>query len=114
VRDHVSQLIASRMAQQLTGGRAVIWTDGLRFLPEGLEYSAKGIFGRKPPILIPYSQIHGCDAETGTFYLWMYGKKKPVAKESVARPNFFPGYLLLARLLAARPESVSQLAESDK
>jgi|GEM_PF-855817 len=115
VRDHVSQLIAQRMAQQLAGGRAVVWTDGLRFLPEGLEYSAKGLFGRKPPIMIPYSQIHGYDAETGTFYLWVYGKKKPEAKESVARANFFPGYLLLARLLANRPSaSLTQLAASEK
>jgi len=114
VRDKVSQLIAQRMAQQLASGRAVIWTDGLRFLPEALEYSAKGIFGRKPPVMIPYSQIHGYDAESGTLYLWMYGQKKPVAKESVARPNFFPGYLLLARLLAARPSaSLSQLAASE-
>jgi hypothetical protein len=113
VRDHVSQLIAERMAQQLALGRAVIWTDGLRFLPEGLEYRAKGLFGRKPPVMFPYSQIHGCDADAGTFHLWIYGQKKPVAKESVARPNFYPGYLLLARVLAARP-ATAQLAASEK
>lgn len=113
VRDHVSQLIAERMAGQLATGRAVIWTDGLRFLPEGLEYRAKGFFGRKPPEMFPYSQIHGYDADAGTFHLWIYGKNKPVAKESVARPNFFPGYLLLARLLAARP-ATAQLAASEQ
>jgi hypothetical protein len=103
LRDRVSQLIAQRMTQQLAVGRPVTWTDSLRFLPEGLEYTAKGLFGRKPPVMFPYSQIHGCDAEAGTFHLWIYGTKKPVAKESVTRPNFFPGYLLLARILAARP-----------
>jgi hypothetical protein len=112
VRDHVSQLIAQRMAQQLAVGSAVTWTDSLRFLPEGLEYRAKGLFGRKPPVIVLYSQIHGYDADAGTFHLWIYGKKKPVAKESVARPNFFPGYLLLARLLAARPAG-AQLAASE-
>ena len=113
IRDHVSQLIAQRMAQQLAAGRAVIWTDGLRFLSEGLEYRAKGLFGRKPPVIIPYSQIHGCDIDTGMFHLWIYDQKKPVAKESIARPNFFPGYLLLSRLLAARPAVAAQLAASD-
>jgi hypothetical protein len=112
IRDHVSQLIAQRMANQLAGGQTVIWTDGLRFLPEGLQYSAKGFFGRKLPVMIPYSQIHGYDADAGTFHLWIYGKNKPVAKESVALPNFFPGYLLLARLLAARP-AAAQLAVSE-
>jgi hypothetical protein len=100
------------MANQLAGGQTVIWTDGLRFLPEGLQYSAKGFFGRKLPVMIPYSQIHGYDADAGTFHLWIYGKNKPVAKESVALPNFFPGYLLLARLLAARP-AAAQLAVSE-
>jgi hypothetical protein len=111
IRDHVSQLIAERMARQIAAGRAVIWTDGLRFLPEGLEYRAKAIFGRKLPIIIPYSQMHGCDIDDKKFYLWIYDQKKPVANESTARPNFFPGYLLLSRLLAARP-AVAQLAES--
>lgn len=112
VRDRVSQLIAQRMAEQLAAGRSVTWTDGLRFLPEGLEYRAKGLFGRKPPVMIPYSQIHGYDADSGAFHLWIYGNKKPVAKESVVRPNFFPGYLLLARLMAARPAE-TQLAASE-
>lgn len=112
IREYVSQLIAERMAQQLAGGRAVIWTDGLRFLTEGLEYRAKWLFGRKAPVIFPYSQIHGYDADTGTFHLWIYGNKKPVAKESVARPNFFPGYLLLGRLLATRPAAAVQLAGS--
>ena len=110
VRDHVSELIAHRMAQQLAGGSAVVWTHGLRFLPEGLEYCSKRLFGRKPPVMIPYSQIHGYDADGGTFHLWIYGKKKPVVKESVGQPNFFPGYLLLARLLLARSAPAGQLA----
>jgi hypothetical protein len=58
--------------------------------------------------MVPYSQIHGYDADAGTFHLWIYGRKKPVAKESVARPNFYPGYLLLFRLLAARSASAAQ------
>jgi hypothetical protein len=106
LRDHVSALIANRMLQQFEAHQAVAWTDSFRFLPEGLEYRAAGILGRKPPILIPYSQIYGYDADGGTFNLWVYGKKKPVAKENVNKPNFFPGYHLLARLLVNRPAGI--------
>jgi len=103
LRDSVSQLIANRMAAEFGQGRTVVWTDGLRFLPEGLEYRASGFFGRKAPVLLPYSQILGHDANQGMFWLWVQGRKKPVVKENMALPNFFPGYMFLARLLAARP-----------
>jgi hypothetical protein len=102
LRDSVSRLIANRMAAEFGQGRSVVWTDGLRFLPEGIEYRASGFFGRKPPIVLPYSQILGHDANQGTFWLWIQGKKKPVVKENMAQPNFFPGYMFLTRLLAAR------------
>jgi hypothetical protein len=106
LRDHVSELIAHRMQQQFEAHQAVAWTDGFRFLPEGLEYRAASILGRKAPILIPYSQIYGYDADAGFFNLWVHGKKKPVAKENVNQPNFFPGYHLLARLLVNRPAGI--------
>jgi hypothetical protein len=110
LRDHVSELIANRLWEQFRMGRAVAWTDSFRFLPEGLEYRAAGILGRKAPILIPYSQIHGYDADAGIFHLWVHGKKKPVAKENVNQPNFFPGYHLLARLLANRPAEIETVS----
>jgi hypothetical protein len=103
LRDSVSQLIANRMAREFGEGRSVVWTDGLRFLPEGLEYRASGFLGRKAPIVLPYSQILGHDANQGVFWLWIQGRKKPVVKENMALPNFFPGYMFLLRLLAARP-----------
>lgn len=106
LRDHVSALIGNRLLEQFAASHAVTWTDCLRFLPEGLEYRAAGILGRKAPVLIPYSQIYGYDADFGVFSLWVQGKKKPVAKENVNKPNFFPGYHVLARLLAAPPVGV--------
>jgi hypothetical protein len=102
LRDTISERIANRMAAQFALGRAVMWTDGLRFLPEGLEYRAAGFFGRKAPVLFPYSQIAGFDANQGTYWLWVHGRKKPVVKENMALPNFYPGFLFLPRLLAAR------------
>ncbi len=102
LRDSVSRRIADRMAAEFGKGRMVAWTDGLRFLPEGLEYRASSFFGRKAPIVLPYSQVLGHDANQGTFWLWIVGKKKPVVKENMAQPNFFPGFMLLTRVLAAR------------
>lgn len=110
LRDSVSQLIADRMQEQFVQKKAVAWTDGLRFLPEGLEYRASGFFGRKAPVVIPYSQILGFDLNQGLFWLWVPGKKSAVVKENTSQPNFYPGYFFLARLLAARP-GVSHAAE---
>jgi hypothetical protein len=106
LRDKISQLIADRMAAQFASGRSVMWTDGLRFFPEGLEYRASGFFGRKPPIVIPYSQIFGYDLNREMFWLWVRGRKKPVVRENLALPNFYPGYVFLQRLLTARPVAI--------
>ena len=101
LRDRVSALIADRMWNQFAQRQAVAWTDHLRFLPEGLEFRPTSLFGRKPPVLIPYSQICGCDSDYGVFCLWVHGQKKPAARENVSKPNFFPGYHLLGRILAS-------------
>jgi hypothetical protein len=106
LRDHISQLIADRMAAQFARGRTIVWTEGLRFFPEGLEYRAAGFFGRKPPVVIPYSQILGYDTNQGMFWLWVNGRKKPVLRENMALPNFFPGYIFLLRMLAVRPVAI--------
>ena len=100
LRDRISERIADRWEHTLKSGQGVLWTAAFRFLPEGLEYRAPGLMGRKDPVLIPYSQIHGYDADSGIFHIWIYGKKKPVARDNVNGPNFYPGYHLLARLLA--------------
>jgi hypothetical protein len=106
LRDKISQLIADRMAAQFAGGRTVVWTEGLRFFPEGLEYRASGFFGRKPPIVIPYSQILGYDLQRGMFWLWVRGRKKPVVRENMALPNFYPGFVFFQHLLAERALTV--------
>jgi hypothetical protein len=98
------------MESQFAQGNMVVWTQGLRFLPEGLECRASGFFGRKAPVVYPYSRISGCDANQGTFWLWVNGTKKPVVKENMSQPNFYPGYLFLARLLAARPPAAPEPA----
>ncbi|MBS0266370.1 MAG: hypothetical protein JSS02_30850 [Planctomycetes bacterium] len=103
LREHVSEIIAQRMYADFAAQQPVTWTDSLRFLPEGVEYRARTLFGRKAPVLIPFSQIAGFDSDNGEFHLWVHDKKKPIAKEEINKPNFFPGYHLLARVLASRP-----------
>jgi hypothetical protein len=88
------------MAKQFAGGDIVSWGDALRFFPEGLEYRASGFLRRKPPVIIPFDQITGIDVTDGQFRLWRTGQKGHAVKESVAQPNFFPGYFFLLRLLA--------------
>jgi hypothetical protein len=110
LRDHVSRVIAARMAAGFGTGAAVGWTDGLRFLSDGLEYRASGFLGRKAPIMVPYERITAVNVADGLFHLWVAGQKKPVVKEQVSQPNFFPGYLFLTRLMATRRET--QLTET--
>ncbi|MGQ0636007.1 MAG: hypothetical protein ACT4QC_15460 [Planctomycetaceae bacterium] len=105
LRDHVSSIIAAGMAQEYRERQVVGWTEGLRFLQEGLEYRAAGFLGRKPPVILRFDQIQGYDAQQGVFQLWVYGVRKPVVKEQVGAPNFFPGYLLLAQLLEERQQT---------
>jgi hypothetical protein len=90
----------------------VTWTDGLRFLPEGLEYRAAGFLGRKAPVVIPYSQISGYDLHQGMLWLWVAGRKKPAVKESTALPNFFPGYFFLMTLRRTASPLTADVAPS--
>jgi hypothetical protein len=99
LRDHASRVIAARMAEEFGRGNAVSWTTGLKFLSDGLEYRASGFLGRKGPVLIAYDRIAGVDVTDGHFQMWVAGQKKPLVKESVSQPNFFPGYTFLVRLM---------------
>lgn len=106
LRDRVSQVIAARMAAVFARGLVVPWTDGLKFLRDELEYRASGFLGRKAPVLVPYEQIAGVDVSNGFFHLWIEGQRKPLVKENVSQPNFFPGYQFLIRLLASRVKTM--------
>jgi hypothetical protein len=92
LRDRVSALIADRMWDQFSQHRPVAWTGHVRFLPEGMECRG-GLIGRNPAVLIPYSQICGCDADFGVFNLWVHGLKKPAAREDVVQHQALFGKL---------------------
>ena len=99
LRDFVSRVIAQHMLKRLKDNRPVTWTDGLRFLPEGLEVQPSGFFGKKDKWLLPYGEIAGTDLQQGVFYLFQTGRNKSVYEVPVSAANFFPGFLLLNALL---------------
>lgn len=99
LRDQVSRMIAARMGQRLAARQPVAWTKHMRFLPDGLEYRSSGFLGRKPAVLLPYTDIYSYQIQKGWFFLWPRGHKKPVIKESVSQRNFFPGFALLCSIV---------------
>ncbi|MCR4414753.1 MAG: hypothetical protein NUV77_20240 [Thermoguttaceae bacterium] len=98
LRDHVSRVIAARMAGELAQGKPVAWTPNLMFLPEGLSYRPSGFFGRKEPQVLPYNRVRSFDFEKGTFRLWSVDSASPVVQESASAANFFPGFFLLVSM----------------
>ncbi len=100
LRDFVSRVIAQHMLKRLKDNRPVAWTDGLRFLPEGLEIHPSGFFGKKGKWVLPYGEIAGTDMQQGVFYLFQTGRNKHVYEVPVSAANFFPGFVLLNALLA--------------
>ena len=94
LRDQIAAMIAVRMKQQLAKGHSVAWTPNLCFLTDGLEYAPAGVFGRKDPIVVPYSDIASYHLEKGVFYVHVPGRKKAAIQEAVASANFFPGFFL--------------------
>ncbi len=98
LRDHIAKVIASRMVRQLAAGEAVPWTGDLVLLPQGLQFRPGGFLGRKPPEVLPYERIRGFDMQQGVFFVWSQESEKPVIRQPVSAPNFFPGfYALLVR-----------------
>jgi hypothetical protein len=95
LRDHISKVIAGRMARELNAGQPVAWTPNLRFVPEGLEFRPSGFFGRKEPFVLPYHEIANFELQQGVFHVWKRGGTKSVVQEPVSQPNFFPGFFLL-------------------
>jgi hypothetical protein len=98
LRDHISRVIAARMAQELSQGKPVPWTPNLEFLPEGLGYRPSGLLGRKEAQVLPYNRVRSFDFNKGVFRLWSVDAPKPVVQESVSAANFFPGFFLLTSM----------------
>jgi hypothetical protein len=95
LRDHVSRVLAARMAGELAGGGSVVWTTNLGFSPEGIVYRPSGFLGRKEPLLLPYDRFSHFDFQQGTFRLYAKDNPKPLTTEASSQKNFYPGYFVL-------------------
>ena len=112
LREHISKVIAGRMATELDEGRPVQWTEGLRFLPEGIEHRPKKVFGgRKEPVFIPYGDVTNYYLHEGSFFLTTAPDNKVAIQEEVNQANFFPGFVLL-NVIFSPPEEEQQQGEA--
>jgi hypothetical protein len=99
LRDHVSRVMAQHMRKRLAEGKVVLWTDRVRFTPEGLEITGKsGIFRKGEDRFVPYDEILDIRLDKGSFFLFQHGEKKSVYEAVVNTPNFFPGLALLVAI----------------
>lgn len=111
LRDHISKVIAMRMAEELEGGKPVRWTSHLRLLPDGIEFRPAGLIGRKDPEVVRFAEVENFSLEQGYFQLWVRGRGKSVLREPVSEPNFFPGFLLLSSIFRQEGSSDGEEGE---
>jgi hypothetical protein len=113
LRDHISQIIASRMRAALAQGERVPWTSRLAFLSDGLEFRPAGLLGRKTAEVVPYGELRTFSMNGGVFQLWRSQRKKAILREEISKPNFFPGFfLLLALIEPADSQPVAELEDA--
>ena len=101
LRDHVSAVIADRMARSLAEGRTVEWTAHLRIRPDGVEYRPAGLLMRGEWRFVPFKQLGGLRLQDGRLQLLLVGSDAPFVEQDASEPNFHPGFLLLGGLLTA-------------
>jgi len=98
LRDHISKLVAMRMAGELDKNGGVQWTDNLAFRKDGILYRPGGFLGRKDWVLLANADFGGYDLQQGVFHLFQRGVKSAVTTEEVSATNFFPGFVLLTAI----------------
>jgi hypothetical protein len=92
-RDHIASVIAGRWWEELVLG-PVLWTQRLRFLPEGLQYRPEGAPPEGEPVTVPYRSV-SYQIDHYSMGLLVAGSPAPVLEQSLAEENFYPGLKLL-------------------
>lgn len=110
LRDFVARVVSARMANDLAEGRPVQWTKNMIFLPEGIQYTPSGFFGKGQTQFLPHENYGGWNMDQGVFYLFERGKPKSVMSENVSEANFYPGFFLLLDLYHSEEAEVVQEA----
>lgn len=99
LRDGVAQVMARDLFAQLAAGKGVRWTAGYLLAPQGLVCPARGLFGK--PRLVPYRDLQPPRMNDGFLWLYAVGDRKPFASIPARSENFFPGFVVLNRVLTA-------------
>jgi hypothetical protein len=99
LRDTISRMLAENMIQQLATNQIVPWTTNLTFQREGIQYRPAGWISRGEPQVMLYDDYGGYSMDQGVFYLFRKGEKKPITNEQTSAANFFPGFVMLLRML---------------
>ncbi|HJT32582.1 MAG TPA: hypothetical protein VJ783_11110 [Pirellulales bacterium] len=100
LRDFVAGIIACNMNEQLAAEGAVAWAASLTFLAHGLEHYPAGLLGRKDATFIPYSSCRHLQITDGVLKIFDLRSDKPLFSLKTSEENFFPGYLVLRRLIS--------------
>lgn len=111
LRDFVARVVSSRMANELAEGRPVQWTKNMVFMPQGIQYTPSGFFGKGQTQFLPHENYGGWNMDQGVFYLFERGKPKPVMSENVSEANFYPGFFLLLNLYHSEPQEEQQAVQ---
>ena len=87
------------MGRQLIADGRAAWTRSLNLVAQGIECRPSGLFGRKPPTVLPCEEIARMDTQDGWFSVLRRGRTLAQIRVRVSEPNFFPGYHLLLTLM---------------
>ena len=101
----VSELIADRMHDELQLGRPVPWLDDVTLLPEGLQIRRSTIWGTpaREANVLPYAAIAAVQVRGNHGFVFSKDNPaSPMLERSIACTNFWPGFVLLQRLVQGR------------
>ncbi len=89
LRNHLTELLATRFIESIASGETVAWGDSLTI-------SQKGVCDKKGKIILPVDQSAACKIIQGECFLFVPNEKKARLKLNCSEPNFLPGYAALA------------------
>lgn len=99
VRDMVAEVIADRLADKLLAGETVQWAGAATMSEQGLTPNR----GKYKKTLVPYTEIDRESAKEGSFFLYRRGDERSFVTVPMAVTNFWPGMVLLHRMIGANP-----------
>lgn len=102
LRDHLAEILSERMycVLQETNVQRIKWTASAELSKEGIHFLERKFFGNNgAPTMIPFDKGFEYLNGNGTFELRIPGEKNNRVILDVAGPNFFPGVILMERLL---------------